>query len=133
MYLLAKQLLNTYYVLDAEKPTVGLRNTQRKGNVDPSDPGMTGGVLGKLLLGQLQLGRVPHCRARGQEARELARSQGNRAEEGTKPVGTSKCPEQSQRFSSLPSSTPTFTALTVAPGNQVHFNQTLRHQTIRRE
>lgn len=47
---------------------------------------------GRAVLGELQLGKVPHCQGRGQETQKGLEVAGQ--EEGTKPEGTLKCPEQ---------------------------------------
>lgn len=56
-------------------------------STDPSEHEMTVRVVGKLLLGQLQLGRLPHCQVRGQEAQELTGSWGSRAGGGNEAIG----------------------------------------------
>lgn len=52
-------------------------------------------------------------------------------EEGTKPVGTSKRPEQNQWLRLITFPIFIATGSTTAPGNQVHFNQISHHQNIR--
>lgn len=65
-------------------------------SIDSSEHEMTGEVVGKPLLGQLQLGRLPHCQVRVRRPGSWQGLGVAGQAEGMKPLVTSKRPEQSQ-------------------------------------
>lgn len=102
-------------------------------SIDSSEHEMTGEVVGKPLLGQLQLGRLPHCQVRVRRPGSWQGLGVAGQAEGMKPLVTSKRPEQSQLLQLITFLISIGTASTTVPGNQAHFNQTLLFQNIRRE
>ena len=121
--MLVKQHLSIHYVLIAN-----LRTRQTNRNTGPSGLGMMEGCWEGRCWGSYN---SKDCPLSGQRAWVLAGSWVTGQEEGTKPVGTSKCPEQSQWLRLITFPIFIATASTTAPGNQLHFNQISHPQNIR--